>query len=51
MSRDSSPREAISLEELDEFLAAESGMSVEEFRRRANEIEIGPLEEAEPVEE
>jgi hypothetical protein len=46
----SSTEDALSLEEFDEFLAAESGMSVEEFRRRADEIEIGPLEEAELVE-
>ena len=47
----SSPSEgALSLKEFDEFMAAESGMSVKEFRRRADEIEIGPLEDAELVE-
>ena len=38
------------MDEFDEFMADESGMSVEEFRRRADEIEIGPLEDAELVE-
>jgi len=50
MSRDSSSREPLSMDEFDEFMAAESGMSVKEFRQRADEIEIGPLEEAELVE-
>ena len=50
MSREESAEEPLSMDEFDEFMAAESGMSVEEFRRRADEIDIGPLEEAELVE-
>ena len=50
MSREESAEEPLSMDEFDEFMAAESGMSVEEFRQRADEIEIGPLEEAELVE-
>ena len=50
MSREESAEEPLSMDEFDEFMAAESGMSVEEFHRRADEIEIGPLKEAELVE-
>ena len=50
MSREESAEEPLSMDEFDEFMAAESGMSVEEFRQRADEIEIGPLEDAELVE-
>jgi hypothetical protein len=50
MTQSSTTEDALSLEEFDEFMAAESGMSVEEFRRRADEIEVGPLEDAELVE-
>ena len=38
------------MDEFDKFMAAESGMSVEEFHRRADKIEIGPLKKAEFVE-
>ena len=50
MPREESAEEPLSVDEFDEFMAAESDMSVEEFRRRADEIDIGPLEEAELVE-
>ena len=51
MSREESAEEPLSMDEFDGFMTAESGMSVEEFRRRADEIEIGSLEEAEVIED
>jgi hypothetical protein len=49
MSREELAQEPLSMDEFDEFMAAESGLSIEEFRRQADEIEIGPLKEAELV--
>jgi len=49
VTQQSPTEDALSLKEFDEFLAAESSMSVGEFRRRADKIEIGPPEEAEFV--
>ena len=50
MPREESAEEPLSIDEFDGFMAAGSGMSIEEFRRRADEIEIGSLEEAEVIE-
>jgi len=49
VTQQSPTEDALSLKEFDEFLAAESGMSVGPSRRQAEKIEIGPLEEAELV--
>ena len=51
MPREESAEEPLSMDESDEFMTAESGISVKEFRRRADEIEIDSLEEAEVIED
>jgi hypothetical protein len=50
MTQPSPTEDALSLKEFDEFMAAESGMSVDEFRQRADKIEIDSLEDADLVE-
>jgi hypothetical protein len=50
MSRETGAEEAISMGELSDLLADATGTDPDEFDRQADELEIGPPEEAEVVE-
>jgi hypothetical protein len=50
LSRETGAEEAISMGELSDLLADATGTDPDEFDRQADELEIGPPEEAEVVE-